>query len=141
MIEFFDTTVLLAAMLEDDKNHEFGAKALENAAEGYTSVLCVTECYATLTRGRLGIRLSPADASRLIRHNFQQLSLVSLSSAEYVQLVDSAGPAGASGGTIYDLLVLACARKAKADRIYTLCPKHHALLAPDLAERMVAPEP
>jgi predicted nucleic acid-binding protein len=40
---------------------------------------------------------------------------------------------------IYDALLLACARKANADRIYTWNLRHFRALAPDLAERIVAP--
>jgi predicted nucleic acid-binding protein len=40
---------------------------------------------------------------------------------------------------IYDALLLACARKAAAERIYTWNERHFKLVAPDLAERIVAP--
>jgi hypothetical protein len=33
--------------------------------------------------------------------------------AIYLAVVEAAGPAGARGGAIHDLLLLACARKAK----------------------------
>jgi len=140
MIEFFDTTVLVAAMVEDEKHHDGCARAVVNARDGWASVHSVAECYATLTGGRLGIRLSPGDAIRLVRHNvFDHLSLMSLSAREYMKLLDAAGPSGARGGAVYDLLLLACARKAKAQRIYTLNGRYFMALAPDLAERIVAP--
>ena len=43
------------------------------------------------------------------------------------------------GGQIYDALLLDCARKFEADRIYTLNLRHFRRLAPDLAPRVVAP--
>lgn len=140
MIEFFDTTALVAAMVEDEAHHEFCAGALEKAEDGYASTHSLAECYATLTGGRLGVQVSPADAASLVRQNIHaRLSLISLSAAEYVKLVEAAGPAGARGGAIYDLLLLACARKAKANRIYTLNRRHFAVLAPDLAAQIAAP--
>jgi predicted nucleic acid-binding protein len=140
MIEFFDSTVLVAAMVEDEEHHESCAQALEAAEEGYASVHSVAECFATLTGGRLGVRLSPTDVARLIRHNVcDHLSLVSLSPADYMKLLDSAGPAGARGGAIYDMLLLACARKAKARKIYTLNQRHFSALAPDLADKIACP--
>jgi predicted nucleic acid-binding protein len=140
MIELFDSTVLVAAMVEDENQHEFCAQALEAADEGYASLHSVAECYATLTGGRLGVQLSPTDVTRLIRHNIHnRLSLVSLSVADYLKLLDRAGPAGARGGAIYDLLLLACARKVKARKIYTLNPRHFSALAPDLADKIVSP--
>lgn len=40
---------------------------------------------------------------------------------------------------IYDALILACARKVKADRIYTHNLKHFRQLAPDLTASIMAP--
>jgi predicted nucleic acid-binding protein len=140
MIEFFDSTVLVAAMVEDETRHEACAQALEDAKDGYACLHSLAECYATLTGGRLGVQLSPTDAARLVRHNVHdRLSLISLSATEYLKLLDSAGPAGARGGAIYDLLLLACARKARAARIYTLNHRHFVALAPDLAPRIAVP--
>lgn len=140
MIEFFDTTVLVAAMVEDEKRHVACAQVLEQAEDGYASIHSLAECYATLTGGRLGVQLSPTDAASLVRHNVHaRLSLVGLTASEYLKLLDSAGPAGARGGAIYDFLLLACARKAKAEKIYTLNHRHFTALAPDLAQRIVAP--
>jgi len=140
MIEFFDTSVLVAAMLEDEPRHESCALALDNAKNGYASLHSIAECYATLTGGRLGMQLSPTDAARLVRCNVHdRLSLVSLGAGESLTLLDAAGPAGARGGAIYDLLLLACARKAKAERIYTLNHRHFLALAPDLAHKVVSP--
>jgi predicted nucleic acid-binding protein len=68
-----------------------------------------------------------------------RLSLVSLSAAEYLRVVESAGPAGARGGAIYDLLLLACARKVKAAKIHTLNRRHFVALASDLEEQIVSP--
>ncbi len=139
-MEFFDTTVLVAAMVEDENRHEPCAEALEAAENGWAAAHSIAECYATLTGGKLGLQISAADASQLIRFNIhERLSLVSLSTAEYFKLLDHAGPAGARGGAIYDLLLLACARKAKSERIYTLNARHFAALAPDLAPQILAP--
>ena len=140
MIVFFDSTVLIAAIIEDEERHETCARALESVEKGYAALHSVVECYATLTGGKLGIQLSPADASELIRHNiYDRLGLVSLTAAEYMQLIGHAGPAGARGGAIYDLLLLACARKVKAGRIYTLNDRHFCALAPDIADKIAFP--
>jgi len=140
MIEFFDTTVLVAAMVEDESHHEACAQVLERTEDGHASVHSLAECYATLTGGRLGVQLSPADAAGLVRHNVhERLSLIGLATNEYLKLLDSAGPAGARGGAIYDLLLLACARKARADKIYTLNYRHFVALAPDLAQKIISP--
>jgi len=46
---------------------------------------------------------------------------------------------GRSGGMIYDALLLACARKVQAERIYTWNVKHFQTVAPDLADRIMTP--
>ncbi len=140
MIEFFDTSVLVAAMVEDEPRHEACARALNEAAAGRAALHSLAECYATLTGGRLGVQLSPTDAARLVRCNvLDRLASVSLTAGEYMKLLDSAGPAGARGGATYDLLLLACARKAKVEKIYTLNHRHFVALAPDLADRIGSP--
>lgn len=139
MIEFFDTTVLIAAMIEDEPHHASCAAALAGASHGAAAAHSLAECYATLTGGRLGVQVSPTDAARLIRHNLQErLTLVNLSAAQYLKVVDAAGPAGARGGAIYDLLLLSCARQIRAERIHTLNRRHFLALAPDLADRLTA---
>jgi predicted nucleic acid-binding protein len=127
-------------MVEDETHHEACVRILEETDDGYTAVHSLCECYATLTGGRLGIQLSPADATALVRNDlFDRLSLISFSASEYMKLIESASPAVARGGAIYDLLSLACARKAKAERIYTLNRRHFAALAPDLSLRIEVP--
>ncbi len=44
-----------------------------------------------------------------------------------------------TGAIIYDALILACARKARAEVIYTWNVKHFRLVAPDLSDRIVEP--
>jgi predicted nucleic acid-binding protein len=140
MIDFFDTSVLVAAMVEDEPHHEACARVLEDAQSGYAALHSLAEGYATLTGGRLGVQLSPGDAAKLVRCNIhERLTLVSLTAVEYVKLIEAAGPAGARGGAIYDLLLLGCARKAKAEMIYTLNHRHFVALAPDLAPKITAP--
>lgn len=140
MIEFFDTSVLVAAMVEDESHHEVCLKILESAKDGHASAHSLAECFATLTGGRLGIRLSPKDAAALIRHNiYDRLSLVSLTVTEYMKLLEAAGLAGACGGAVYDFLLLACARKVKAEKIYTLNLRHFRALAPDLTTQILSP--
>jgi hypothetical protein len=53
MIEFFDTTVLVAAMVEDEPHHPVCAQALEDAKNGCASIHSLAECYATLTGGAI----------------------------------------------------------------------------------------
>ena len=140
MTLFFDSSVLVAAMVEDEPRHEASLRALAGAQAGCASVHSLFECYAALTGGRLGTRLTPTDAAGMIRANLQdRLKLVSLTPGEQMEVVVSAGAVGARGGAVYDLLVLGAARKAHADRILTLNLRHFMAFAPDLTDRITEP--
>jgi predicted nucleic acid-binding protein len=62
---YLDSSVLVAALVEDEPAHESCLQLLrgKNLAV-WTHAL--TETFATLTGGRLGIRVSPATAAQLI---------------------------------------------------------------------------
>jgi len=49
MIVFFDSTVLVGAMVEDEQHHESCVRALESTEKGFAALHSVAECYATLT--------------------------------------------------------------------------------------------
>ena len=65
--------------------------------------------------------------------------MITLSAGEYLDTMNRLAELGHSGGMIYDALLLACARKAAAKRIYTLNVNDFRQAAPDLSERIMAP--
>ncbi len=137
MKEFFDTSTLLAAMVEDDPSHEAALAALSGAEHGYAATHSLAECFATLTSGRLPVRLAPETAAELVEVNVaRRLSLVSLTPTEYTSALHLAVGVGARGGAIYDVLLLAAARKCGADRIHTLNLRHFSAFAPDLRDKL-----
>ena len=83
--------------------------------------------------------MPPSDAATLVAHTSKRLTVVSLTPTEYLAAIQGLATLGHSGAMIYDALLLACARKAKANRIYTLNQKHFRLVAPDLASRIHEP--
>jgi len=68
-----------------------------------------------------------------------RMTVVSLTVGEYADTIRDAAQAQHSGGKIYDALLLACARKCNADRIYTWNIKHFRTIAPDLAGKIITP--
>jgi predicted nucleic acid-binding protein len=66
----------------------------------------------------------------------KRLTLVSLTPTEIAAALKTAASVGARGGAIYDVLLLAAARKCGADRIHTLNYRHFAAFAPDLRDRL-----
>jgi predicted nucleic acid-binding protein len=68
-----------------------------------------------------------------------KLQCVTLSADEVTQVVHRTASMKLHGGIIYDALLLGCARKVNAGRIYTWNEKHFRMVAPDLAERIISP--
>jgi predicted nucleic acid-binding protein len=85
------------------------------------------------------LRLAPQDAVLAVETFLKRLSPVTLSAEEYMETLRQTANLGHSGGIIYDALLLACARKVQAERIYTWNVKHFKMVAPDLAERIMTP--
>jgi predicted nucleic acid-binding protein len=83
--------------------------------------------------------MPPSDAAKLVAHTRKRLTVVSLTPTEYLTAIQALASLGHSGGMIYDALLLACARKSKANRIYTLNQKHFRLVAPDMTSRILEP--
>lgn len=137
MRDFFDSSSLLAAMIEDESGHEKALAVLSSTRDGYASTHSLAECFATLTGGRITSRLTPAIAAKMVEFNVaKRLTLVSLTQAEIAAALKTAASVGVRGGAIYDVLLLAAARKCGADRIHTLNHRHFAAFAPDLRDRL-----
>ena len=65
--------------------------------------------------------------------------VIALSAAEQLSVIADVSQRGLAGGILYDALIVACARKAHATRIYTFNTKHFRMVAPDLAPRIIEP--
>lgn len=141
---FFDTSVLVASLVAAHPHHSRAISALRPVIAGDdTGMLAahsLCEVYAVLTSLPVTPRIGPAAAHQLIEQNLRErLSPVALDADEYLRLVGSLPRAQVSGGATYDALLLAAARKARADRIYTFNLDHFQRLAPDLLGLIAAP--
>lgn len=81
----------------------------------------------------------PEQAMLFIADIRTRLSLISLTSDEYLAALQNVAPRGFAGGRVYDALLLACAIKCKAETIYTWNLKHYQAIAPDLASIIRTP--
>ena len=96
MRDFFDTSTLLAAMVEDEPGHETALAALSSTSDGYASTHSLAECFATLTGGQITARLSPSIAAKMVDANVRQrLTMVSLTPAEHAVALQTAASVGA----------------------------------------------
>jgi predicted nucleic acid-binding protein len=138
---FMDTSVLVCASTPSDPRYDACVELLRKAEErgGTCASHSLAEFFSMLTGRPYPFRVAPSDAAKIVAHTSKRFRFVSLTAAEYVAVVEGLARLGHSGGMIYDALIVACARKAKASRIYTLNPRHFRLVAPDLVARIVEP--
>jgi predicted nucleic acid-binding protein len=124
MSDFADTSILVSSVVPDDADHEACDRLLATGA--LTIYLhAVAETFSSLTGGRESIRVDPATAATLIEQSILPfVTPVALSLREVMEAVKSAHSRGVRGGAIYDFLHLTAARKAHADRVYTLNVRH-----------------
>ena len=140
MKTYFDTSVLVAAMLDSEASHEACLDALVGNRAPISAIHTLAEVFSTLTGGRLGVRLNSQAAAEFIESNLaERLEWIGLSGADYLATLQRAHTTGVRGGAIYDLLHLAAARKAKAGRILTLNVRHFEAFEPDLKAIIAVP--
>jgi len=138
---FSDTSVMVASSTPSDPRHEACVVALAAAdvEGGSCAAHSLAEIYSILSGRPRPLRMPPRAAWQIVRHTSQRFQVITLTPAEYLATIEGLTKLGQSGGITYDALLMACARKVRADRIYTLNTNHFRLVAPDLASRIVSP--
>ena len=142
---FFDTSVLVAASSGDHPQYTQAFAALQRSAKkqdkGSISVHSMAEVYSALTRMPVVPRIHPIEASRIITHNLlTHLEVVSLDKSDYLDALQMVRDGGWAGARIYDALILCCAIKSDAERIYTFNLRDfRALASPLLQQKLCAP--
>jgi predicted nucleic acid-binding protein len=131
----FDSSVLVAAVVDQLSNHESACGCFVRYSHGQHHGCCSThalaECYATLTALPLPRKIQPAEARILIEENFiKRLEVLTLTAADYASALTRSSQLGLVSGIIYDALHLAVAERAKCQRIYTYNLAHFHRLQP-----------
>ena len=139
---YFDTSVLIAAFVEQLPHHEAALACLASACRGQeviTSTHTLAEAYATLTALPLPRRIQPAEARLIVTESvLKKLTVLPLSARVYERAMARVADRGLASGVIYDALHLQCAEGASCRRLYTynlgdfqrLQPQGFTLLAP-----------
>lgn len=123
----FDTSVLVAGMVEPHPMHERALPWLKRARSGdlefFVASHTLAELYAVLTTLPVSPRISPGAAWRLIREDvITAAKIISISPSDYGAVIRRVADLGMSGGIIYDAIITKAAQKAQVDRILTLNP-------------------
>lgn len=134
MKTFFDTNVLVAAVIRQHVFHERSFAVLDAVLtrknHGFISSHSLAEMYSVLTKLPQPYRHTPEQALLSIEENvIKHFESISLNANDYAACLREAAGSGIQGGTIYDALLLKCAEVARSDRIYTLNLKHFQALA------------
>ena len=142
---FFDTTVLVAASEQSHPHYAQARPALVKVAagrdKGFISAHSIAEVYAALTRLPVQPRIHPAEAARIITENIvPHFEVVPIGKEDYLEALNTTATGGWVGAKIYDALLLRCASRCGAQRIYTFNLADFKRLAPDeLQARVCAP--
>jgi len=138
---FFDTSVLVAAFLEDHEHHErsFALFARARRETACCAAHTLAELYATLTRLPGRFRLTADQALLFLDSVAERLEIVSLDAKEYRSAIREAAAAGIVGGTVYDALLARCAIKARVAKIYTWNTAHFQRLGAESAGKVKTP--
>lgn len=142
---FFDTSVLVAAMAERHPAHEISLPWLQRVKvgtdTGVISAHTIAELFSVLTTLPVRPCISPVVARHLIQENvLKDFEVITLSGADYADLLAHLASVGIVGGMTYDALILHAATKADADSIETLNERHFRQAYPALVDKLVTPQ-
>lgn len=138
---FFDTSVLIAAVLVQHPHHQPSLAVYLKAEKSNACCAAhsLAEMYATLTRLPGRQRLDGEQVLQLLDGIREQLTIINLDEKDYYAAIASAAAKGLLGGTVYDALLGYCALKAKATTIYTWNTDHFLRLGSEVAGRVRTP--
>jgi predicted nucleic acid-binding protein len=107
----FDTSILVAAMVEAHPRHASALQSLRRAKDrldsGLVAAHSIAELYAILTALPVRPRLPPTVAHELVKHDVLDiLGVVPLATEDYIAVIGRLSEAGVSGGVTYDALIL-----------------------------------
>ena len=139
-----DTSVLVAAMVEQHPDHESAfpwlLKAQKREVELAVCSHTLAELYAVLTTLPVRPRLSPDTVRRLIRTSIEPTAaVVALSAEDYRKALDAMSVLGLSGGVVYDALAVRAAQKAAVDKLLTFNVADFRRAWPEGGDRVVQP--
>ena len=114
------SSVIVASLDGDDPDHA-ACRRLLLSAKFSIHAHAFAETFATLTGGRLAIRVPATEAALLLRKWIApRLAITPLEPDDVLGAFDESSERGVRGGAIYDYLHLVAARKARGPMLYTL---------------------
>ena len=145
MKAFFDTSVLIAAMISVHPKHNkcmpWLVKAKRKQITGIVSAHSLLECYSVLTRLPLSPKITPQLAATLIKENIISAFsiIVSYDLDDYFGVLESLSSNAISGRASYGAFLIATAKKEGADKILTLNESDFIRVAPEMIKYILQP--
>jgi predicted nucleic acid-binding protein len=135
-----DTSCMVALVSAWHVQHQAARREVERRLENGERLIVagpgVIEAYAVLTRLPHPHRLSPTAARTLLTVNFvaEDVEITALDAHAYIHLLHDISQREIAGGTTYDAVIVACARRAGAGALLTFNARHfERLVAGDIA--------
>ena len=126
---YFDTSVLVGALLEAHPQHETCLQAVEQSRDRVTCAHTLAETFSTLT----AFYKVPNDvAAELTLGLKARVAVTPLTLADYETALAEARQRGVMGGGIYDALHATYARRLGAKNVVTRNPGNFKHVAPEL---------
>ena len=144
MRTLFDTSVIIAALVESHPMHNRAFPWLKKAKDKQIELIVAShtlaELYVVLSTLPLKPKITPSVAWRLIKENIESSSkVVSLTPAEYSSTIKSLSEYGYIGGIVYDALIARVAQKAKVDRLLSLNIDHFRKVWQESEKKIISP--
>jgi len=129
-----DTSCIVAAVSSWHDHHQRAINEIQSRLKKKQKMVvaghALIEAFSVLTHLPAPHRISARDASTLIQANFiENVETITLASSGYRELLEYAAEAGIVGGRVYDLLIAASARQARAGALITFNERHFEDLA------------
>ena len=142
----FDTSVLVAALVEPHSFHARAIRWVEEAASGRVTAHCawhaVAETWSVLTRIPLEPSISPALAEVAVDRLLTWVEPVELPGKSYRDALRRCSERGLRSGAIFDALHLVCAESLEVAGFVTFNPgDFERLRAPHSPPIVVPPDP
>ncbi|MBM3460629.1 MAG: type II toxin-antitoxin system VapC family toxin [Armatimonadetes bacterium] len=140
----FDTSVLIASLVEDHAEHAvcfpWYRTVVDGGDEGWISTHALAEFYATMSVLPLRRKLTPADTLLLVNESvLNRFSVMDLDVNDYHRALALVVRRGLRSGGIFDALTETAARKADARQLITLNTRDFARLCDDADTWLIDP--
>jgi predicted nucleic acid-binding protein len=138
---FLDTSVLVAAFWGDHPDHDASLDLFSKLRpqSGACGIHSLAEVYSVMTALPVRPLLAAEQVYLFVEQIPARLTVIALQQDDYLKTIRELAERRLASGRIYDALLLACARKSRAQTIYTWNLKHFRQLAPGIADRIRTP--